>query len=1352
MPKRSDIKKVLVIGSGPIVIGQAAEFDYAGAQACRVLKDAGVNVVLCNSNPATIMTDKMLADEIYLEPLTIDSLKRIIIKERPDSLLASLGGQTGLTMGCKLAKEGFLDEWGVKLIGTKLDAIDRAEDRELFKETMQKIGQPVVPSDIAYTVDECVAIAEKLGYPVIVRPAFTLGGAGGGVAYDEEELRLISHNGLMLSPITQVLIEKYIGGWKEIEFEVLRDSAGNVITVCSMENFDPVGIHTGDSIVIAPAVTLSDKEYQMLRTASLDIITELGIEGGCNCQFALHPDSFEYAVIEVNPRVSRSSALASKATGYPIAKVATKIALGYTLDEIRNDVTGKTYACFEPAIDYVVVKLPKWPFDKFLYAGRTLGSRMKATGEVMAIGTSFEQAIMKAVRGAEISLDTLNHPKFEPMSIEQLREELHKMTDERLFAVYQALKKGITIDEIYAITKIDEWFLAKLKNLADYEAEITGKKLTRAQYLEGKRIGYTDKALERFSGEKLPAHRRAVFKMVDTCAAEFSAKTPYFYSTYDELDHDEALPFVKNSTKKRVIVIGSGPIRIGQGIEFDYSSVHCVWTLKELGYEVIIINNNPETVSTDFDTADRLYFESLTPEDVQNVIDVEKPYGVVITFGGQTAIKLCGYLAKKGVRILGTSADSVDMAEDRERFDELLEHFHIARPKGLTVMTKEEAIHAAETLGYPVLLRPSYVIGGQNMTIAFTENDISRYMDVILAQHIENPVLCDKYLMGSELEVDAISDGVDVLIPGIMQHIERAGVHSGDSIAVYPPYHLSDAMLEKIVDISTKLALSLKTKGLINIQYLIYQNQLYVIEVNPRASRTIPYISKVTGVPMVELATKIMVGAKLKKLGYGTGLYPNSPYVAVKVPVFSFEKLNDVNSQLGPEMKSTGEVLGIGKTIEEALFKGLVSAGFKMCHPTAQKPVGVYFTVNDQDKFEIVSIAKKFADLGCNLYATAGTAKVISDLGIDVTIVDRLKATKQVSKLMDDGKIDYIIYTGKTDVDSINDYIELHHHAILLGITVLTSLDTANALCDIIASKFTEYNTELVDINNLRTKKTEISFVKMQSCGNDYIYFEDLDGKITCPESLAVNFVDRHYGIGGDGIVLIERSDVADAKMRIFNQDGSEGQMAGNSIRCVAKYLYEKGIVKKETMTIETLSGVREVKVYSFGGIVTSASADLGKAVLDGEKIPSVWKGEKIVGQPMEIDGVTYHVTLVNMGNPHCIIFCDKVDDVPVETLGPKIEHSEYFPAKTNVEFIRVVNESTIKMRVWERGNGETWACGTGAAAAAVACVLNGLCKMDTDITVKVKGGDLVAHYRSEDGHVILTGNVEKVYDGTVEF
>lgn len=726
MPKREDIKKVLVIGSGPIVIGQAAEFDYAGAQACRVLKDAGINVVLCNSNPATIMTDKALADEIYLEPLTVDTLKRIIIKERPDSLLASLGGQTGLTLGCQLAKSGFLDEHGVKLIGVNLDSIDRAEDRELFKATMQKINQPIVPSDIAYTVDGCVSIAEKIGYPVIVRPAYTLGGAGGGVAKDEKELRLISHNGLMLSPITQVLIEKYIGGWKEIEFEVLRDGKGNVLTVCSMENFDPVGIHTGDSIVIAPAVTLSDKEYQMLRTASLDIISELGIEGGCNCQFALNPDSFEYSVIEVNPRVSRSSALASKATGYPIAKVATKIALGYTLDEIKNDVTGKTFACFEPTLDYVVVKLPKWPFDKFLYAKRNLGTRMKATGEVMAIGSSFEMAIMKAVRGAEISVATLNLPKLEVLSDGEIFDRLSDLTDERLFVVYQAIKRGISIDKIYSITKIDEWFLNKLKNLADYENEIKGVCISKEQYLHGKRLGYPDKEIEKISGNCLPCHKNSVFKMVDTCGAEFSAQTPYFYSTYDEKEHDEAKPYVKNSTKKRVVVIGSGPIRIGQGIEFDYSSVHCVWALKRLGYEVIIINNNPETVSTDFDTADRLYFESLTPEDVQNVIDIEKPYGVVITFGGQTAIKLCSYLDKKGIKILGTPADSVDLAEDRERFDELLEQFGIARPKGLTVMSKEEAVNAAESLGYPVLLRPSYVIGGQNMTIAFTQNDIDR--------------------------------------------------------------------------------------------------------------------------------------------------------------------------------------------------------------------------------------------------------------------------------------------------------------------------------------------------------------------------------------------------------------------------------------------------------------------------------------------------------------------------------------------------------------------------------------------------------------------------------------------------
>lgn len=1335
MPKREDIKKVLVIGSGPIVIGQAAEFDYAGAQACRVMKDAGVNVVLCNSNPATIMTDRALADEIYLEPLTVDTLKRIILKEKPDSLLASLGGQTGLTLGCQLAKSGFLDEHGVKLIGVNLDSIDRAEDRELFKETMQKINQPVVPSDIAYTVEECLAIAGKIGYPVIVRPAYTLGGAGGGVAHDEEELKLISHNGLMLSPITQVLIEKYIGGWKEIEFEVIRDGAGNVLTVCSMENFDPVGVHTGDSIVIAPAVTLSDKEYQMLRTASLDIISELKIEGGCNCQFALNPDSFEYSVIEVNPRVSRSSALASKATGYPIAKVAAKIALGYTLDEIKNDVTGKTYACFEPTLDYVVVKLPKWPFDKFLYAQRNLGTRMKATGEVMAIGTSFEMAIMKAVRGAEISADSLNLPKMSALSDEEISTKLHEITDERLFVVYQAIKRGVSLDEIFDITKIDRWFLNKLKNLAAFEGEIKDKPVTREQYIRGKKLGYPDKTMERISGNKLPVHRNAVFKMVDTCGAEFSAQTPYFYSTYDEKEHDEAKPFVLNSKKKRVIVIGSGPIRIGQGIEFDYSSVHCVWALKRLGFEVVIINNNPETVSTDFDTADRLYFDALTPEDVQNVIDIEKPYGVVIAFGGQTAIKLCGYLDKKGIRILGTPADSVDLAEDRERFDELLEQFGIARPKGLTVMSKEEAVAAAEKLGYPVLLRPSYVIGGQNMTIAFTQNDIERYMDVILAQKIENPVLCDKYLMGTELEVDAISDGVDVLIPGIMQHIERAGVHSGDSIAVYPPYNLSDAMLKKVEDVSTKLALSLKTKGLINIQYLIYRNELYVIEVNPRASRTIPYISKVTGVPMVDLATKILMGAKLKRLGFGTGLYPNSPYVAVKVPVFSFEKLNDVNSQLGPEMKSTGEVLGIGKTIEEALFKGLVSAGFNM-KTTRNKKAGIYFTINDQDKPEIVNIVKKFADLGLELYATKGTANVIRSLGLECNDVARLSSNEEIFKLMDEGKVDYVVYTGKTDVESISNYISLHHHAILKGITVLTSLDTTNALADVIAGRYNEFNTELVDINNLRKSKLQLKFSKMHSGGNDYIVFNNFDGNITCPESLAINFSDRHYAIGADGVVLIEKSEVANAKARAFNSDGSDGGLAANAFRCVAKYLFDNRLADGK-LTIESCNGVKELTVNSFNGKASSVLINLGKPTVETADI-------------VTFNGKSYPITYVNVGNPHCVILTDKIEDIDLSELGQHLSETGKFPNGMYLDCVRIVNRVTVKLRVWEKGNGEVWSCGTAASAAAVAAIFGGHCAYGEIITVKLKGGDLFVKCE-ESGAVELDGPVKKSFEGSIE-
>ena len=935
MPKDKSIQKVLVIGSGPIVIGQAAEFDYAGAQACRVLRQEGIRTVLVNSNPATIMTDKHLADAIYLEPLTAETLRRIIALERPDGLLAGLGGQTGLTLAMQLTKDGTLEKYGVRLLGSDINAIERAEDRELFRETLQNMGQPVVPSDTAEDLDTALDIAERIGYPVIVRPAYTLGGTGGGIAADEGELRVIARTGLDLSPITQILVEKCISGWKEIEFETMRDAAGNVIAVCSMENLDPVGIHTGDSIVVAPALTLADREYQMLRSAALEIVTEIGIVGGCNCQFALDPESFEYAVIEVNPRVSRSSALASKATGYPIAKISTRIALGYTLDEIKNDITGKTCACFEPAVDYVVVKVPKWPFDKFNGAARTLGTQMKATGEVMSIAPGFEMALMKAVRGAEIGLDTLNAP---PLSDAPVRERLAAQDDRRIFTVFEAFKAGLSVEEVHEITMIDRWFLSKLRALADFETVMSMNDLDEATYRKAKNLGYTDEALRRLTGAaELPGAEMS-YKMVDTCAAEFDAETPYFYSCFDEECESRAF---ERSGKPVVIVLGSGPIRIGQGIEFDYSSVHCVWTLREMGYDVVIINNNPETVSTDYDTADRLYFEPLCPEDVWNIVRLEKPVGVVVAFGGQTAIKLTKFLDSRGVRILGTSADGIDLAEDRARFDALLETFGIRRPSGRGVRTMEEALAAAEELGYPVLLRPSYVIGGQNMTIARDAATAETYMRGILAGGIENPVLVDKYMPGTELEVDVISDGEDV--------------HSGDSIAVYPPYNLSDSFLERICEVSEKLALALGTRGLVNIQYLIFENELYVIEVNPRASRTVPYISKVTNVPMVDLASQIMLGAKLRDLGYGSGLYRTPPYYAVKVPVFSFEKLSDANSILGPEMKSTGEVLGLGRTLAEALFKGLTAAGLVPAgHLRAG--AGVLLSVETGDYQEILGL------------------------------------------------------------------------------------------------------------------------------------------------------------------------------------------------------------------------------------------------------------------------------------------------------------------------------------------------------------------------------------------------------------
>ncbi len=1348
MPLNKNIKKTLLIGSGPIVIGQAAEFDYAGTQALRVLKDAGIETVLVNSNPATIMTDNVMADEIYLEPLTLETVKRIIQKEKPDSILSGLGGQTGLTLCMQLAKSGFLEEQGVTLLGSSPEVIDRAEDRQMFKDTMEKIGQPCIPSDVVTDVPAALAFAEKIGYPVIVRPAFTLGGSGGGIAETPQELTEIASTGLSLSPIHQVLIERCIAGWKEIEFEVMRDKNGNAIAVCSMENFDPVGVHTGDSIVIAPAVTLADKEYQMLRTAALAIINELKIEGGCNCQFALHPDSFEYAVIEVNPRVSRSSALASKATGYPIAKVATKIAIGYTLDEIQNDITKNTYAAFEPTLDYVAVKFPKWPFDKFVYAKRDLGTQMKATGEVMSISDTFESALMKAVRGVEIGHTTLNLDKAKDMTVEELKHHLVHATDERLFYVFAALKKGVTVDELYQLTKIDEWFLEKLMKLVCYEERLVKEPLTAELYREGKRLGYLDETIVSMSGQTLPEKAVPVYKMVDTCGGEFPAETPYFYAVYDTPQmgtENEALDFVHRTEKPKVVVFGSGPIRIGQGIEFDYASVHCVWALKRLGYEVVVVNNNPETVSTDFDTADRLYFEPLNKEDVLHIIDMEKPIGVIVAFGGQTAIKLTAHLAKAGIPILGTSADSIDEAEDRERFDEMLEKLGIARPKGFAVTTTEQALEAARKVTYPVLMRPSYVLGGQNMIIAFEDADIVEYMGVILEQNPNNLVLIDKYISGMEIEVDAICDGEDILIPGIMEHIERTGIHSGDSIAVYPAPHVDDEIAEEILRITEKLAKALKAKGLMNVQYIVADRKIYIIEVNPRASRTIPYLSKVTGVPMCDLATRTSLGEKLKDLGYGTGIYKIPPYTCVKVPVFSFEKLTDVDTQLGPEMKSTGEVLGIGKNLREALYKGLVAAGYAM-----YKEGGVFISVRKSDKGEIAGIAKKFADRGFSLYATEGNAQVLRVAGLSVTEVDKIyEGENNAMKLIESGKINYIISTSAKGRNPQSDSVKLRRKACQLGIPCLTALDTADAVADSLGSGFSEMTTELINLNRMRKERQKVRFVKMQGCGNDYIYLDCFDQQINCPESLPLILTDRHYAIGGDGVILMLPSEVADVRMRVFNLDGSEGKMCGTALRCIAKYMCDTKNLQKDIVTVETLSGVKTVRPIRQHGRVYMAEVDMGTVDFTAKRVPVIAEEETVINKPLVVDNTEYAVTCVNVGNPHCVTFLPDVSNLNLEAIGPKFEYHKSFPERVNTEFVKIIDESTLKMRVWERGNHETSSCGTGACAAVAAAVQNGYCSTVRPVDVILPGGKLSIRY--DGSRVWLTGNCKKIYEGVVE-
>ena len=1045
MPKNPNIKKVLVIGSGPIVIGQAAEFDYAGTQACRSLKEEGMEVVLLNSNPATIMTDKDIADRVYIEPLTVEVVEQLIQKEKPDSVLPTLGGQAGLNLAMELEEKGFLKENNVRLIGTTAQTIKKAEDRQEFKDTMEKIGEPVAASLVVHDVQAGIDFTNKIGYPVVLRPAYTLGGSGGGIAYNEEELIEILSNGLRLSRVGEVLVERCIAGWKEIEYEVMRDSVGNCITVCNMENIDPVGVHTGDSIVVAPSQTLGDKEYQMLRTSALNIITELGITGGCNVQYALNPDSFEYCVIEVNPRVSRSSALASKATGYPIAKVAAKIALGYTLDEIPNAITGKTYASFEPMLDYCVVKIPRLPFDKFISAKRTLTTQMKATGEVMSICNNFEGALMKAIRSLEQHVDSLMSYDFSHLSKDELIEELHIVDDMRIWRIAEAIRQGISYDEIHEITKIDVWFIDKLAILVEMEQALQAKELDEDLLREAKRLEFPDYLVAKLAGkteEEVKALRKqyditAAYKMVDTCAAEFAATTPYYYSVYG--GENEA---VETNDRKKVLVLGSGPIRIGQGIEFDFCSVHCTWAFKKEGYETIIINNNPETVSTDFDIADKLYFEPLTPEDVENIVNIEHPDGAVVQFGGQTAIKLTEALLKMGVPILGTSAENVDAAEDRELFDEILEQCEIPRPKGHTVFTAEEAKKAANELGYPVLVRPSYVLGGQGMQIAISDEDVDEFIGIINRIAQEHPILVDKYLQGKEIEVDAVCDGTDILIPGIMEHIERAGVHSGDSISVYPAQSISQHAKDTIVEYTKRLARSLHVIGMINIQFIVCGEDVYVIEVNPRSSRTVPYISKVTGIPIVPLATKVILGHTIRELGYEPGLQREADYIAIKMPVFSFEKIRGADIALGPEMKSTGECLGIAKTFNEALYKAFLGAGINL-----PKYKNMIITVKDEDKEDIVPIAQRFQALGYKIYATRNTAKALNENGVNAFRTNKIEQpSPNLMDLILGHKIDLVIDTPSQGVEHSKDGFVIRRNAIETGVNVLTSLDTATAL------------------------------------------------------------------------------------------------------------------------------------------------------------------------------------------------------------------------------------------------------------------------------------------------------------------
>ncbi len=1338
MPRDRNIKKILIVGAGADVVGQSAEFDNAGVRSLGVFRKAGIFTVLLDPDPACVMTDGELADAVYLEPLTVNTVKRLIEKERPDALFASFGGENSLAIALELSRKGFLDDFGVKLIGVSEDTISRTKDAELFRKTLEGAEIPSVPYRSAADANEACAAAEKLGYPVTLRSSAEYGKCELRTAHTPRELRIIVSEILGASHSKRVIVEKYIFGRKEIEIDVLRDKFGSAAAVCSIENIDPVGIHSGDSAQVTPVLTLSAGEYDELRSMAIKTAAALGAVGWCGVRFAVAHDEFEYVVTEATVGFSRGASFAERATGYPIAYTASDLALGCSLDEVKIVPSGKQSAFFEPKQDYVALRLPKWPFDKFAKVSRLLGQHMKSTGAAVAAAPCFEAALIKAVRGTNPDSHGLHREYDEDISLE---DRLENADDLRLFTIFEALSSGVSAEEIRDITNIDSFFINKIKHISDFEKELA-KGLDDEKYIKAKKLGYTDLSIEKISGDTVRRKRAAVYKAIDACGQERSEMSPCFYSTYDDVCESRKS---KRSGGPIALVVSSGPVRIGAGAEFDYSAVRCIKTLRSLGYEVALISCDPDGVSADHGLADRVYLEPSSEEDVLNVFRAESAVGVFLPFGTARAARLAEFLISNGVRVFGADADII-FGMESVRVQEILKKFAYVLPETEYIKTNEAALRVCEKLGYPVVLRPEHLSSGQNIVVAKDDKEVKLYVKRMLDGGT-NSVIADKYMEGKELEITAISDGKDVLIPAVIEHIERAGVLEGDSVAVYPPYDVSDKIITEAAEIAEKIAVAIGVRGMINLQLLIYKNALYVTDISPFVSRSLPFISKASGIPAMDIAVKVMAGSSLASIGAGKGICPVPPYVAVKAPVYSFEKLTDAGSYIGPRMKATGQTMGVGRTFYEAFYKAFCAAGFEI---TREK--GVLLSAEKHYLPDLPAIARKFESIGARIYATSDTARWLGAIGINAETVRGVRENDDGASLLNSGKIGFVLYAGALYDSTVKDYIALHRRALKNGALCFSSLPAAMTFAKVLRDRYNDSNTELVDLNNRRKERAVLRFSKMQGCGDDYIFIDNFDGSITSPESLCIAMCDRHYGVGADGVVLIERSNKADARIRIFNRDGSESAIAGNCIRCTAKYLYDKNICAKSCISVETVNGVRHMNVYTGGGKVTYVTVNMGRALLAGAELPCTLQtaSGKIIGQSVNIGGTEQKITCVSMGSPHCVVFYDKVEGLDINSLGKAFLQSPIFPEGVNTEFVRVIDSTTIKMRVYEKVCGETFACGTGACAAVVAACENGYCEKGKDITVKLNGGDLVVNYKN-DG-VTLSGDAKFVYDGVTEY